>query len=73
MSDLTSTELTIALAAGLVGVGYLFFILLPAWRCYGRLWEKIAASFLTLFVLATLVGGGVAVGFAIVWSYDQYA
>ena len=73
MSDLTSTELTIALAAGLVGVGYLVFILIPAWGCYGRLWEKIAASFLTLFVLATLVGGGVAVGFAIVWSYDQYA
>jgi hypothetical protein len=73
MSDLTSTELTIGLAAGLVGACYVFLILMPAWRCYGRLWEKIAASFLTLFILATLLGAGAAIGFAVVWSYDQYA
>jgi hypothetical protein len=73
MSDLTSTELTIGLAAGLVGACYVFLILMPAWRCYGRLWEKVAASFLTLFILATLLGAGAAIGFAIVWSYDQYA
>ncbi|HEX2415759.1 MAG TPA: hypothetical protein VHJ37_11150 [Thermoleophilaceae bacterium] len=73
MSDLTTTELTIAVAAGLVGACYVFLILMPAWRCYGRLWEKLAASFLTLFILATLLGAGAAIGFAIVWSYDQYA
>ncbi len=73
MSDLTSTELTIGLAAGLVGVCYVFLILMPAWRCYGRMWEKIAASFLTLFILATLLGAGAGIGFAVVWSYDQYA
>jgi hypothetical protein len=73
MSDLTSTEVTIGLAAGLVGACYVFLILMPAWRCYGRLWEKVAASFLTLFILATLLGAGAAIGFAIVWSYDQYA
>jgi hypothetical protein len=73
VSDLTSTELTIAVAAGLVGACYVFLILMPAWRCYGRLWEKLAASFLTLFILATLLGAGAAVGFAVVWSYDKYA
>jgi hypothetical protein len=73
MSDLTSTELTIGLAAGLVGACYIFLILMPAWRCYGRLWEKIAASFLTLFVLASLLGAGAALGLAVVWSYDKYA
>ena len=56
MSDLTSTELTLGLAAGLVGAGYLALIVMPAWRCYGRVWERIAASFLTLFMLATLLG-----------------
>jgi hypothetical protein len=73
MSDLTSTELTTGLAAGLVGACYIFLILMPAWRCYSRLWEKIAASFLTLFVLASLLGAGAAVGLAVVWSYDKYA
>ena len=71
--DLTSTDVTIALAAGLVGACYVFLILMPAWRCYGRLWEKAAATFLTLFILATLLGVGAAVGLAVVWSYDQYA
>ena len=73
MSDLTSTELTIGLAAGLVGACYIFLILMPALRCYGRLWEKIAASFLTLFILASLLGAGAALGLAVVWSYDKYA
>jgi hypothetical protein len=73
MSDLTSTELTIGLAAGLVGACYIFLILMPAWRCYGRVWEKIAASFHTLFIHASLLGAGAALGLAVVWSYDKYA
>jgi hypothetical protein len=73
MLDLTTTELTIALAAGLTASCYAGLIVLPAWRCYGRLWEKLAASFLTLFILATLLGTGTVIGLAVVWSYDRYA
>jgi hypothetical protein len=71
--DLTTTELALALAAGVVGAGYIAFILVPAWESYGRLWERVAASFLTLFTLATLLGIGAAVGLLVVWSYDRYA
>jgi hypothetical protein len=71
--DLSTTEIAIALAAGLVVACYAALILVPAWRCYGRLWEKVAASFLTLFILATLLGIGAGIGFAIVWTYDTYA
>ena len=71
--DLTNTEIAIALASGLVLACYVLLILIPAWRCYGRVWEKIAASFLTLFVLATLLGIGTAIGLAVVWTYDTYA
>ncbi len=71
--DFSSTEIAIALAAGVALSGYAWLILAPAWRCYGRVWEKIAASFLTLFILATMLGMGVAIGLAVVWSYDQYA
>lgn len=71
--DLTTTELTIAVATGVVGAGYLAFILAPAVAAYGRAWEKLAAGFLTLFILATLVGVGAALGLALVWSYDRYA
>ena len=71
--DLTTTELTIAVAAGIVGAGYIAFILAPAVAAYGRLWERIAAGFLTLYILGTLVGIGGAIGLVVVWSYDRYA
>jgi hypothetical protein len=70
--DISTTELALALGAGITGAGYIAFILVPAWEAYGRVWEKIAASFLTLFILGTLTGIGAAIGFAIVWSYDRY-
>ena len=71
--DFTSTEIAIALASGVVLSCWLALIAAPAWRCYGRLWEKLAATFLTLFILGTLLGIGAGVGLAVVWSYDQYA
>ena len=71
--DLTTTELAIAVAAGIVGAGYIAFILIPAISAYGRLWERAAAGFLTLFILGTLVGVGAALGLLVVWSYDTYA
>ena len=56
-----------------MGAGYIAFILMPAVKAYGRWWERISAAFLTLYILGTLVGGGAALGLAIVWSYDRYA
>ena len=71
--DLSTTELAVAVAAGIVGAGYLAFILAPAVGAYGRVWERIAAGFLTLYILGTLLGIGAALGLAVVWSYDRYA
>ena len=71
--DFSATEIAIALASGVVISCWLALLAAPAWRCYGRMWEKLAASFLTVFILATFVGIGAAVGLAVVWTYDQYA
>ena len=71
--NFSTVQITLAVAAGVVGSAYLSLIVAPAWRCYGRLWEKLAASFLTLFILATLLGIGTGIGLAVVWTYDQYA
>jgi hypothetical protein len=71
--DFSTTEIAIALAGALVVVCYVTLILAPAWRCYGRVWERLAASVMTLFILATLLGIGVVVGLAVVWTYDTYA
>jgi hypothetical protein len=59
-------------AAGLVSlVAFVGLILVPAVGSYGRLWEKAAAGFLSLFVLAALVVFGVVVGLAVVYYYND--
>ena len=71
--DLNPTQLAIALAGAVTLAGYVAFILVPACSSYGRVWEKVAAGFLSLFVLASLLTVGAALGLAIVWSYDRFA
>jgi hypothetical protein len=50
---------------------FVTLILTPALSSYGRVWEKAAAGFLSLFVLAALVIGGVVVGLVIVYYYND--
>ena len=58
--------------AGLISlVAFGFLILAPALGSYGRPWEKAAAGFLSLFVLAALVLIGIAVGAAVVYYWND--
>lgn len=49
------------------------WILVPAWTAYSRWWERIAAAFLSLYVLVAMIGVGLLLGAGIVWSYDRWA
>ncbi|HET9162657.1 MAG TPA: hypothetical protein VFN89_04330 [Solirubrobacterales bacterium] len=61
-------------AAGLISlVAFVALILVPAIGSYGRIWEKAAAGFLSLFVLLALVVVGVVVGLAVVYYYNDLA
>ena len=71
--ELYSIEIVIALAGALTIACFVALILVPATRCYGRVWEKLCAGVLSLYVLGTLIGIGAAIGFLIVWTYDTYA
>jgi hypothetical protein len=46
-------------------------ILVPAVSSYGRAWEKAAAGFLSLFILAVLVLIGIAIGLVIIYYWDD--
>lgn len=54
-------------------IAFVGLILVPALGSYGRVWEKFAASFLSLVVLGTLVLVGVALGVAIVYYYNDFS
>lgn len=58
--------------AGLVClITFVVLILTPALSSHGRIWEKAAAGFLSLFVLAALIVGGVVIGLTIVYYYND--
>jgi hypothetical protein len=73
LSNPGTTEIVIALAAPLALAGYVGLILIPAWTSYGRWWERFAAAFLTLYIVGVLVGIGAAIGFGIIYTYDEWA
>jgi hypothetical protein len=59
-------------AAGLVSlVAFVALIFVPAVSSFGRMWEKAAAGFLSLFILVALVLTGVVFGLAFVFYYDE--
>ena len=58
-------------AAAICLVIFVTLILSPALSAYGRIWEKAAAGFLAIFVLAALIIGGVVIGLAIVYYYTD--
>ncbi len=71
--DLSLLNIGLAAACGVILAGYAAYILVPAVKAYGRIWERIAAGFLTLFMLSTLLGIGLSIGLSVVWFYDKYA
>jgi hypothetical protein len=68
----TSITYLVAAFSGVCGMAaYIAFILVPAWTAYSRVWERCAAAFLTLFVVAACHGLGLAGGGAIVRYRDR--
>jgi hypothetical protein len=66
----TAVNDLVAVCAGVFGLAlYAGLILVPAWTSYSRLWERVAASILSLYVLAVLVGIGVAAALAVVYFW----
>jgi hypothetical protein len=60
----------VAVCAGVFGLAlFAGFILVPAWSAYSRLWERLAATALSLYVLAALMGLGVAGALAVVYFW----
>ena len=69
MSRTTINDL-VAVCAGAFGLAlYAGLILVPAWTTYSRAWERVAATVLSLYVLAVFVGIGVAGALTVVYFW----
>ena len=69
MSRSTINDLAVV-CAGVFGLAlYAGLILVPAWTSYSRLWERVAASILSCYVLAVLIGVGVGAALLAVYYW----
>lgn len=69
MSRTTINEV-VAIAAGAFGLTlYAGLILVPVWGAYTRLWQRVAATVLSLYVLAVLVGIGIGAAAAFIYFW----
>ncbi|MHB8533504.1 MAG: hypothetical protein ACYDC2_12370 [Solirubrobacteraceae bacterium] len=58
MTHNETNDLLIVCAAVFGLAAFVGLIVAPAWSAYSRTWERMAAVFLSLYVLAALVGIG---------------
>jgi hypothetical protein len=66
----STIDALVGVCAGAFGLAlYAGLILVPAWTAYSRLWERLAATILSLYVLAVLVGVGVVGALAAVYYW----
>ncbi|MEA2444753.1 MAG: hypothetical protein QOJ12_2045 [Thermoleophilales bacterium] len=73
LTNLSATQIVLGVAGLVALVAYVVFIFAPSWKSYGRIWERLAAGFLSLYIAAALVGIGIAVGVGVVALYVQIA
>ena len=72
MSNVAITYL-VAACAGTFGLAaFVALIVVPAWNAYSTVWERTAALFLSLYVLAACLALGGLMGAAVVWFWDNY-
>ncbi len=69
MSRSQINELVAGASAVIALAVYAGLILRPAWTAYSRLWERMAAAVLSLYVLAVFVGTGIAGALAVVYFW----
>jgi hypothetical protein len=66
----TDINYLVAVCAGTFGVAvFAGMILAPVWSAYSRVWERVAATILSLYVLAVVVGVGVGAALAAVYYW----
>lgn len=71
---MTNTSITylVAACAGVFSLAaFTAFVVVPAWGSYSRTWERLAAMFLSLYVMLAMAGAGVAAGALVIANWDR--
>ena len=71
MSNQTWTYIAIGSAAGVSLIAWVALVLVPAWTSFSRIWERLVATVLSLYVLAAFAILGVLLGGGFLWYFDE--
>ena len=71
MSNDTLTYVIAGTAAGISVIAWVALVLVPAWGSFSRVWERVVATVLSVYILAAFALAGSALGAAILWYYDE--
>ena len=71
MTNDTWTYIAIGGAALVSLIAWVTLILVPAWTSYTRVWDRLVAAVLSLYVLAAFAGVGLLLGGAFLWYFDE--
>ena len=72
MSNTTITYVVAGVCGVLALAAFVVWILMPALAAYSRWYERVGAAFLSLYVLAAMVGVGLLGGATVVWFWDRW-
>jgi hypothetical protein len=72
---MTTTDVSYLIGAccGVLGfAAWIGLIAVPAWTSYSRFWERVAATFLSFYILAAMVGAGLGAGAGVAWLWASH-
>jgi hypothetical protein len=71
VSDDQITYAVVGAAALISLLAWVFLIVVPAWRSYWRLRERILAVVMSVYILAAFLGMGACAGAVFLYYYDR--
>jgi hypothetical protein len=71
MTDDQKTYVIAAAAAAISLIAWLGLVVVPAWKSYWRVRDRLVATLLSVYVLAAFVLAGAGVGAAVLWYFSD--
>jgi hypothetical protein len=71
VTDDQKTYVIAAAAAAISLIAWLWLVVVPAWKSYWRVRDRLVATLLSVYVLAAFVLAGAGVGAAVLWYFSD--
>ena len=71
LDDNQKTYIIAGAAAGISLIAWITLVVVPAWKSYWRLRDRLVATVLSVYILAAFVLAGAGVGAAALWYFSD--